>query len=142
MFVWQHCRHGEVRWLDAYTCRCNDCGKTGIWYEEGLVLWCKRRTIHELAVSRIGADNAMIENIGGEHAEHSEPTSTQGIAEQMGTRPDARKPSPETDPRIDARIDPRTEPPKRSRVGIAGDGIRFPQIPQIPPSDQSSAAVA
>jgi len=43
MKMWSPCRHEEVFWIDAHTCGCHECGKTGIWYEEGLVLWCRRR---------------------------------------------------------------------------------------------------
>lgn len=38
----QICRHFSVSWQDAHTCRCTDCGRTGRWYEEGYVLWCRR----------------------------------------------------------------------------------------------------
>ena len=43
MRMWLPCRHEAVFWIDAHTCCCHECGKTGIWYEEGLVLWCRRR---------------------------------------------------------------------------------------------------
>ena len=37
------CRHWNVRWLDSHTCRCHECGRTGRWYEDGFVLWSKRK---------------------------------------------------------------------------------------------------
>ena len=36
------CKHWDVEWLDAHTCCCNECGKLGQWYEDGLVIWCRR----------------------------------------------------------------------------------------------------
>ena len=36
------CRHIQVNWLDTHSCHCQDCGKTGHWFEpEGLVMWVR-----------------------------------------------------------------------------------------------------
>lgn len=125
MFVWQHCRHGEVRWLDAYTCRCNDCGKTGIWYEDGLVLWCKRRTVDPEHHSGRHLDQrvpSVLERAALEQAALEQAVLNHGLA--ISADVDAQRPP---------------EKPKRSGLGIPTAGIRFPHIP---PNDHSSAAVA
>ncbi len=130
MFVWQHCRHGEVRWLDAYTCRCNDCGKTGIWYEDGLVLWCKRRTVdpdHHLSHHPSQRDRSVLETAVLEHAALDDAVLEHAVLEHEVA----------VSAEINAERPP--EKPKRSGMGIPTAGIRFPHIP---PNDHSSAAVA
>ena len=38
------CRHVQVNWLDTHSCRCQNCGKTGHWFErEGLVMWVRSK---------------------------------------------------------------------------------------------------
>ena len=35
------CRHLDVRWQDSHTCRCQQCGKFGHWFEEGYAIWTR-----------------------------------------------------------------------------------------------------
>ena len=38
------CRHEQVNWLDTHSCHCQDCGKTGHWFElERLVMWVQTK---------------------------------------------------------------------------------------------------
>ena len=35
------CRHYDVDWLSADTCRCRDCGKQGHWTRQGFSIWVR-----------------------------------------------------------------------------------------------------
>ena len=36
------CRHIQVNWTSSHSCQCQNCGKSGHWFEkEGLVMWLR-----------------------------------------------------------------------------------------------------